>query len=516
MCDSHSNRERRLLILVALLALFVAALPIPVRAASSLTIGTTEALVNLDPADAETFSSWELLTHLYTGLTRQIPGTLKYELALAASHTISDDGLTHTFTIRPDAAFDDGTPITAQIFVSSIKRVLALNGRGGIAIRPYVKDVSVNAEGALVFTLINKVPYFDALVALTPYSPVNPANFPADSFNNAPDNLVSNGVYKVGKFDVGNSITLISNPAWKGAKPATPTITIQHFNLPADLREALKGHTVDIAWRGLPIEDMNAALQVKGIKQTSVPGLQAFYLLFDQTSLPYNDLVVRQGITYMVDRDQITSAGLRTTGVPLYTLLPPELTTAGTPAFPKFDLDQGKKVLETGGYSKYKRIESEFQVSRLLYGDLYLSASEIVANTLSREEAFRIGRFDTESKAFLKEINEGTFRFILVGWTPIVPHPDAILRPLVSSAGLFGAGAHYVNKPIDDLLERAASTSDPAAQMDLYNQVQMLALKDVAAIPVWQNQQQLLAWDTVGGIQIEPNFLLRYDLLTIQ
>src|SRR5947209_81235 len=80
------------------------------RAAGSLTIGTVEFLGSLDPADAGDVFSWEVLSHLYTGLTRQIPGSLRYELALAATHTFSADGLIHTFTLRPGITFDDGTP----------------------------------------------------------------------------------------------------------------------------------------------------------------------------------------------------------------------------------------------------------------------------------------------------------------------------------------------------------------------------------------------------------------------
>src|SRR5262245_49908705 len=132
MSRLRMNIAKRLIVLVALFLLLIGTLPAPANAAdgqpNAITIGTTDALVNLDPADAGTFASWELLTHLYTGLTRQLPGKLKYELALAASHTISADGLTHTFAIRPDAAFDDGTPITAQTFADSINRVVKLNG----------------------------------------------------------------------------------------------------------------------------------------------------------------------------------------------------------------------------------------------------------------------------------------------------------------------------------------------------------------------------------------------------
>ena len=107
--------------------------------APAIVIGLTDFPRTLDPADATDLPSWELLYHVATGLTRQVPGTLDYELALAADHTVSADGLEHTFTIRPEAAFNDGTPITAQTFVDSIERVIAL-GRSRRGLRQPLCD----------------------------------------------------------------------------------------------------------------------------------------------------------------------------------------------------------------------------------------------------------------------------------------------------------------------------------------------------------------------------------------
>src|SRR4051794_28052770 len=156
-------------IALILAALLISQIPARAQTTKSLTIGTVQPLDNLDPADSGDVSNWEILIHLYTGLTRQIPGSLKYELALAASHTVSDDGLMHTFTIKPDAAFDDGTPITAQTFVDSISRAMALNGKASALISPYVESVTVNSDNALEIKLHQPLPYMEQLVALPPF-----------------------------------------------------------------------------------------------------------------------------------------------------------------------------------------------------------------------------------------------------------------------------------------------------------------------------------------------------------
>ncbi len=483
----------------------------PARADSRpLIIGTTERLTSLDPADSNDFFTWEVLTHLYTGLTRQKPGSLSYELALADSHTVGDDGLTHTFTIRSGAAFDDGTPITAQTFADSIHRVLKLNGRGKAVVAPYVKSAAVNAAGALVLTLTAPIPYLEQLVALPPYFAVHPASFPANRLVAAPDQLITNGIYRASAF-VSDSLTLSADPAWKGDPPATGSLTIKHFDLPADLREALKAQQVDVAWRGLPPDDSATLATLKTLYSVSSPGLQTFYLLFGRQA-PYDDPIVRRGMTYLLNRERAVRGALGDTATALYGLAPPELSRADTPRYPGYDADQAKKVLAEGDYSQFKRVESELQTSRLLYGDLYANAVDILNSTLTQNAAFRITRFDTEPRTFLDQIERGTFRLIVVGWTPVVPHEAAYLRPLL--AGELAAGAHYDNPRIAPLLDQAALTQEGGA---LYDEAQAIAVQDIVAVPLWQNRQILWAGSQVdrASILIEPNFLLRYDRLRL-
>jgi peptide/nickel transport system substrate-binding protein len=485
----------------------------PANASSGkpLIIGTTESLTSLDPADSNDFFTWEVLTHLYTGLTRQEPGSLSYELALAEAHTVSADGLTHTFSIRPGAAFDDGTPITAQTFADSISRVLELNGRGKAAVAPYVKTAAVSAAGELVLTLTAPIPFLEQLVALPPYFPVHPTTFPADKLVAAPAQPVTNGIYRVSAF-ASDSLTLAADPAWKGDPPATDSLIIKHFALPADLREALKAQQVDIAWRGLPLDDAAALAPLKTLYSVNTPGLQTFYLLFGGQA-PYDDPVVRRGMAYLLDRERAIRGSLGDTTTPLYTLVPPELSRANTPRYPSYDADQAQRVLAEGDYSQFKRIESELQTSRLLYGDRYASAVDILNSALTRNEAFRITRLDTEPRTFLDQIERGMFRLIVVGWAPIVPHEAAYLRPLL--AGQLAAGTAYDNSKITALLDQAALTS---AGESLYDEVQTIALQAIVAVPLWQNRQIVWAGAQVdrASILIEPNFLLRYDKLRLE
>jgi oligopeptide transport system substrate-binding protein len=77
---------------------------------------------SLDPA-LTSFGNGEPYNMIFNGLvTIQDDGSIIDQLA--ASHTVSSDGLTYTFTLRPHLKFSDGTPLTASDVAYSINRTL--------------------------------------------------------------------------------------------------------------------------------------------------------------------------------------------------------------------------------------------------------------------------------------------------------------------------------------------------------------------------------------------------------
>lgn len=487
----------RLLLITLILAVWMAApaaaQPRPIR------IGTLESLTTLDPADAGNFAAWETLAPLYTGLTRQIPGTLDYALALAAEHTPSADGLTHTFRIREDAQFNDGTPITAQTFTASLTRALTLGGRAAPLVRQYLESVTVTPDGVLQLELNRPVPYLMALLALPPFAPLHPEAFPPDRIGGDPAKSISNGVYKVAERGNGR-LLLAADPAWKGTPPAHPLIELIRYERPAALREALKAGEIDLAWRGLPTDDSDAALKaVPTLREVRAPSLQAFYLVIGQTQEPYNDPGARLALTHLLDRER-GAAIMR--GDPLYSLIPAAVAGADAFRYPPFDLKAGEAALKTAGYSRYKQITTELQTSRLLYGDLYQTAVDSLTSPLTQLEPLRLGVFDTEPLTFQDQIDRAAFRLLAVSWTPIAAHPDAYLRPLLT--GSLARGANYSNAELSAALDRGD-----------YAAAQAIAGADVVLIPLWTASQSAFAAPTVQDVSIAPNFRLFYELLRL-
>ncbi|WP_119072190.1 ABC transporter substrate-binding protein [Aggregatilinea lenta] len=506
--------------LIVLLAQPLPGAPADAQDADTITIGTTDLPTSLDPGDAYDFAAWEVLSHLYTGLTRQVPGTVDYELALADSVTVSDDRLTYTFTLHPDAAFGDGTPITPQTFVDSIARTRALQRDAAQAITDVVNTVEVDGEGALVFTLEQPVPYFLALLALPPYFPQHPdlaaAEMPQPF---AEEGLIGNGPYTLESFDVGDAIVLAANPDYTlGPAPLTPHIVLRAYARAQDLRDALLDGEIDLASRALFTNDLAALENADGIQIVDVPSTRVFYLDFNQTRDPFEDPFAREGVTLLVERSSVIHEALGGYATPLTSPVPDLFPDAYAPVWPDTpDIQRAEEVLRAASYSTRGSSRLQFQInfSQPTYGDTYVgAASELVRSSFTSSDFVSTGVFsNVETSTFVRALQRGEGQAFLFAWTPIVPDPAAYLGPLVHSDSMIPRNAGYASDDKDTLLDQAALLDDPAERGALYRDVAGLLLRDYDLVPLWQDHIQVAARDGITGITLEPNFFLHYDLL---
>ena len=90
--------------------------------AQTLRIAVDQSPVGLDPHVATAFSTQLVNSAIYEGLTA-IDADLRVVPALAASWTVSPDGLTYVFRLRPKARFHDGKAVTPDDVIASIARV---------------------------------------------------------------------------------------------------------------------------------------------------------------------------------------------------------------------------------------------------------------------------------------------------------------------------------------------------------------------------------------------------------
>ena len=112
---------------------------------SELIVAVGAQFTTFDPAlNTEWVNSYVLL-HMYSGMFRKdADGEVVYDLC--ESYEVSEDGLTYTFHIRPDAVWSDGVPVTAHDFEYSYLRALSYGPENVWAINDFVNFIDGAAE----------------------------------------------------------------------------------------------------------------------------------------------------------------------------------------------------------------------------------------------------------------------------------------------------------------------------------------------------------------------------------
>ncbi len=129
---------------------------------------------NLDPHQIFDVPMQTVMFNAYDGLYRYQNDPPQIVPWLAQGHTVSDDGLTWVFKLRPGVKFHDGSALTAADVVYSFQRVLALHLAPAGAFLPILKPENVTAPDTLTVRFVLSAPYAPFFAAIPIVSIVNP------------------------------------------------------------------------------------------------------------------------------------------------------------------------------------------------------------------------------------------------------------------------------------------------------------------------------------------------------
>ena len=317
--------------------------------ADTLRINLASEPDRLDPALLYTVDGACLAVNSFAGLyTHAADGTLQPELA--TGYTVSDDGLTYTFTLREGLTWSDGEPLTAEDFVYSWQR--AADPANG-AVYSYLYSViagygteeglAVSAsEDGLSFTveLSAPCPYMRDLAAFPAFYPV-PQHCveAAEGYLNEDGSLldpgawateagfVTSGAYTLESWTHDESMVYVKNPNYWNAQSVT--MERLEFMLSAD------DATVYAAYRAgdldfidtVPADEMPALLESGDPEFYVADNLGTYFLCFNVNSPMFEGMTdaqaanVRKAISMLIDRTWISET-VRLTEPPANTFVP--------------------------------------------------------------------------------------------------------------------------------------------------------------------------------------------------
>lgn len=478
--------------------------------------GALGAPSTLNPLLARTQAEQDLARLLFRGLTR-VDGSGTAQPDLAASWSVSDDGLTYTFTLRDDARWHDGEPVTAQDVRFTVGLVQDPEFPGDEALARFWRGVVVSVPSAdtVVFQLLEPFAAFPTYAAL-PIVPkhllggVLARDLADDPFASQP---VGTGPFRFdNRQDDGQvvEITLRAYEDFPGGRPYLDQVVFRYYEDVERLLEALRDGSVQ-GTGAVPAEQLlRPGVLPKGaiVYASPMPGYTA--LFFNMRDPLFASADVRRAIDLALDRERIVKGPLDGRAEVGFGPIPVTSWAYGPPGL-VHDPQAAKDLLEAAGWTDAdgdgvrERGASRLSFSLLVNDDdpeRVAVAQEIVG------QLQRIGVQAVVQPMPAREVSGALtsrqFSAALFGWHSATGDPDCyhLWHSAFADEGLNFTG--WRNREVDTLLTEARQTPEQDKRRELYARFQAVFADQVPAIPLYYPRYYFAVDADVHGVEPVP------------
>ncbi|MFE2527642.1 ABC transporter substrate-binding protein [Streptomyces sp. NPDC059382] len=429
------------------------------RPGGTLRVGALgkAAAITRDPHGTQSNESDYLIISLLFD-TLAVPGDTSNTVPrLAASWKPSQDLKTWQFTLADGATFHDGTPVTVDDVVWSLKRLR--NTPAGSARLPGIRPESIKAQDAKTVVLESDYPNADLplLTRLTTF--VLKKDTPDNALATAP----GTGPFKLDWYRDGNA-RLVRNDNWYGGKVLLDAIEVKIFESPQAMSNALLAGQIDLASNTGAIAARTAQAR-KDIQVLRRPNDMAMPIVMRTADGPFADAKVREAMRLVADRDAMVKQVLSGYGT-----VANDILGTGDPAYAK-DIPQRKRDITK---ARQLLAEAHFDTSKtydlITTEDIAgLAESATLFATQAREAGIKINVVKQDPKVFWDSTwQKGALYTTYWGTNDSVVFFAS--KTMLSDAGQNESA--WKNTAFDEAYRKAMATSDAAERGKLLHKLQ--------------------------------------------
>ncbi len=323
-------------------------------------------ITTLDPAQSFEFAGGDVSRNIYSKLVNFDPLNLDkgYGPDLAESWTVSDDGKTITFKMRPGVKFASGNPVTAKDAEYSLRRAVLLKktpsfiltqfgfspdnvDRTIVAVDDMTLKITTDKRYATSFVLNSLTATIGGIVdsKLVKSHEVN-----GDMGNEwLRTHTAGSGPYVLGSWKPNESITLVANPNYYGGAPAMKKVVVRHIQESSTQRLLLERGDIDIA-RNLNPEDIAGISKNPDLAVDSELRGRIMYIAFNQKNKILANPKVRLALKYLIDYKGMQDSFLKGQYVIHQAFLPVTFLGAIDDKPYSLNIEKAKKLLAEAGY----------------------------------------------------------------------------------------------------------------------------------------------------------------------
>jgi oligopeptide transport system substrate-binding protein len=468
-----------------------------------LLVGNGGDIQTLDPHIAGGLIDKNPQSALFEGLVTLDETTLQVRPGVAERWTVSPDGLTYTFHLRPNLKWSNGDPMAGEDWLFSFQRALspnlaseyrdlyfAVQGAEAFA-HGDTKDFSkvgfrMPNERTLVITLRQRTPYFLTLLRNNVWCPVEKKSVLSSGAADQRANQwipTSNGPFRLVAWKIHQMVEVEKNPYyWDAAHVRLAGIRFFSNESLQSQDLAFRTGQLHATW-SVPLSKLPAYRAAHDPRLREEPSLESYFVRFNVTRPPFNNPKVRRAFSLAIDRTAIVHSILRGQQDPAHTLTPAGFAGyRGPGGVIQFDPAAARALLAEAGFPGGKGFPAVDYLTIAAETDLRIG--EALCEMWRTHLGVAVGTRQEEFKVYLQSINGDSLDYALARgrWTPEYPDPLSFLDIMTSKSGINGTG--YADPAYDAKLSAANELADPAQRAEALGAAEayMLAASPIAPI----------------------------------
>jgi ABC-type transport system substrate-binding protein len=457
---------------------------------------------SLDPARAVDVVASSAVSLVYQGLVgfdREggiAPG-------LAESWSVSDDGLTWTFRLDPDARDSEGRPVGAGAVVASFRRLLdpatasprawVLSGiRGAEAFSRgqagEIEGLAAPGDGIVRIELERPSAAFLGLLAM-PSAVVVPTG-------GEPDGRVATGPWRLLEHVRDSHLVFGPNPGWNGPPPAFERLRIRI--LPEEFTRVAEWDTGRLDVLEVPASQAERFAGDPRLRRQVA--LVTEYIGLNNEDPVLRDVRVRRALNHAVNVELLLEKVLGGRGVRSSGAVPPTLPGGGRGEPYAHDPDRARALLAEAGVPDGWELELWQRPNPLASQVLEAVQSDLAAVGVTAS----IRRRDWS--ALKASIDRGETAAFFINWYADYPDPENFLVPLFHSRNVGGGGnrARFRDAEVDAMLDALESGTGPGSRADLAAEIDARIHARAPWIYLWHPVLEVMVSDRVAGYRPHP------------
>jgi oligopeptide transport system substrate-binding protein len=453
----------------------------------------------LDPSLSSDTTSNSVIDQLFIGLVNQDDETADIQPELATSWTVSPDNTVYTFTLRSDAYWSDGNPVTAADVRYGILRTLDPDTEAPMAYALYVIEnaqefnegtitdpnlvgVTIVDTTTLRITLEYPASYSLAIFSLSGTRPIPQWTIEAHGVPTWTEvaNIVTSGPYRLTEWDHNNHILLEKNPTYSDVS------NVQIEQVKMWMVDAITG------WQMYLDDELDTVGVPSGtsldpiLRQevNTAPKACTYYYGFSQSQPPFDDPLVRKAFNAATNRRGLIIDKLDGIPQPALTYTPPGVfghvdgytEGVGIPYNPT----QAQGWLSDAGYPGGTGLPEITLMHNT--SDGHKRIAEYVRDSWYNTLGVSATIQSLPWNDYLDFIRTGSAQIWRLGWCMDYPDANNFLNDGINRNNYGG----WNNATYENLLDQAALEQDPNVRKGLYKQAEEILVEtDAMMMPLY-------------------------------